>query len=98
MSAKSQKDNRNLSASKHGGKQAGSSDKRVWWFVVLSRGVVRLKVMPDWTQNGAGFAEFVNGLNPLLDDMFGVHAAKPRVCFADRGCYVMACFLSCTWS
>ena len=85
MSKGSRKDNRNLSASKHGGKQAGSGDKRVWWFVVLSRGVVRLKVMPDWTQNGIGFADFVNGLNPLLDDMFGANAAKPRVCFTDRG-------------
>ena len=31
-----------------------SGDKRVWWFVVLCRGVGRLKVMgTDWTQTGA---------------------------------------------
>ena len=39
------RDNGKLNGSKHGGKQAGRTDKRVWWFVVLARGVVRLKVM-----------------------------------------------------
>ena len=44
-----------------------------------------MKVMPDWKQNGAGFAAFVNELNPLLVDMFGEQAPKPRVCFTDHG-------------
>ena len=79
-------DNAKLSGSKHGAKQAAANDKRVWWFVVLARGVVRLKVMPaDWEQSGAGMARFVDGLNDLLEDMLGADVAKPRVCFTDRG-------------
>ena len=79
-------ENKRLLGSKHGGKQLNSGDKRVWWFVVLTRGVVRLKVMDGkWEQTGAGMAEFVSGLNDLLVDMLGADAAKPRVCFTDRG-------------
>ncbi len=63
-----------------------SGDKRVWWFVVLCRGVVRLKVMgTDWTQTGAGMGEFLDGLNDVLEDMLGAEEAKPRICFTDRG-------------
>ena len=79
-------DNSKLSTSKHGGKQMNSGDKRVWWFVVLARGVVRLQVMDDdWEQNGAGMAVFVSGLSGLLEDMFGADTPKPRWCFTDRG-------------
>ncbi len=78
--------NDKLSGSKHGGKQLNSGDKRVWWFVVMTRGVVRLKVMgADWTQTGVSTAEFVDGLEDLLEDMLGADAAKPRWCFTDRG-------------
>ena len=80
------RDNGKLNGSKHGGKQANRDDKRVWWFVVLSRGVVRLKVMDDdWVQTGNGMAVFVDGLNDLLEDMLGADAPKPRICFTDRG-------------
>ena len=36
-------------------------------------------------QSGAGMAFFVGGLNGLLDGVLGAGAAKPRVCFTDRG-------------
>ena len=63
-----------------------SGDKRVWWFVVLSRGVVRLHAMDDdWEQTGAGMATFVSGLDALLEDMHGSASPKPRWCFTDRG-------------
>ena len=53
---------------------------------MLTRGVVRLKPMPaDWEQSGAGMASFVGGLKGLFDGMLGADAAKPRVCFTDRG-------------
>ena len=58
----------------------------MWWFVVLTRGVVWLKIMgSDWEQTGAGMAQFVGCLNGLLEDMLGADVAKPRVCFTDRG-------------
>ena len=58
----------------------------MWWFIVLARGVVRLKVMPpDWAQTGVGVAEFVDGLPRLLADMLGAASPKPRICFTDRG-------------
>ena len=80
------KSNRKLRGSKFAGKQKSSGDRRAWWFVVLSRGVVRLKVMAeDWEQTGLGMAEFVGGLPALLNDMLGADAKKPRVCFTDRG-------------
>ena len=79
-------DNGKLSGSKHGGKQKSSGDKRVWWFVVLARGVVRLQVMDqDWEQKGWGMARFVDGLGALLNDMLGADSAKPRWCITDRG-------------
>ena len=86
-SSKGTKDtNEKLSSSKHGRKQMNSGDKRVWWFIVLARGVVRLKVMPpDWAQTGVGVAEFVDGLPRLLADMLGAASPKPRICFTDRG-------------
>ena len=63
-----------------------SGDKRVWWFVVLSRGVVRLKVMgTDWAQTDVGMAESVDGLGDLLGAMLGADEAKPPVCFTDSG-------------
>ena len=78
--------NNKLSASKYGGKQMNSGDMRVWWFVVLARGVVRLKPMGrDWEQTGYGMAHFVDGLDELLEGMLGARVAKPRWCFTDRG-------------
>jgi len=60
-------DNDKLRGSKHGGKRANSGDKRVWWFVVLARGVARLTVMDDdWEQTGDGMARFVAALPDLL--------------------------------
>ena len=80
------KDNGKLSASKQASKQKSASDERVWWFVVLTRGVVRLKVMDkDWQQTGYGMARFVDGLEGLLDQMLGADVAKPRWCITDKG-------------
>ena len=82
----SRKDNGKLSASKQANKQKSASDERVWWFVVLTRGVVRLKVMDkDWQQTGYGMARFVDGLEGLLDQMLGADVAKPRWCITDKG-------------
>ena len=46
---------RNSRASPYAGKQARFGDKRVWWFVVLTRGQVNFVMMADhWQQNGEG--------------------------------------------
>lgn len=78
--------NDKLSPSKQASKQKSSSDERVWWFVVLTRGVVRLKAMDkDWEQTGYGMARFVDGLGDVLNQMLGADAAKPRWCITDKG-------------
>jgi hypothetical protein len=76
---------RNLRSSPYAGKQAQWGDKRVWWFVVFTRGQVRLPIMKDeWQQNAEGMATMVHLLPKLLDSICG-DDAKPRVVFTDRG-------------
>ena len=49
---------KNLRAVPYAGKQKQWSDKKVWWFIILTRGKVALKMMPlDWEQTGPGMAE-----------------------------------------
>ena len=86
MSADKKAWSRNLRAAPYGGKQAHWGDKRVWWFPVVARGVVRLVAMEDgWKQTGAGMASFVEKLEGVLRKMFGEGARLPRVVFTDRG-------------
>jgi len=47
MSPDSQRSARNLRASPYATKQARHGDKRVWWFIVLTRGKVAIMMMPD---------------------------------------------------
>ena len=76
---------KNLGSSPYAGKQKSYGDLRVWWFVVFTRGVVRLVIMDDtWKQNSQGMATMVRKLPRLLDSMCG-DSAKPRVIFSDRG-------------
>ena len=85
MSKDAQTYSRNLRAAPYGGKQASWGDLRVWWFVVLTRGKVRLPVLgEEWTQNGEGMARMVAKLPALLDSVVAGEA-KPRVIFTDRG-------------
>ena len=77
---------RNLKASPYGGKQKRFGDKRVWRFVILTRGRVRLKAMPTaWKQVGSGMAEFIHGLEPTTRKMVRGQGRLPRVIFTDRG-------------
>ena len=86
MSSDSQRSARNLRASPYATKQARYGDKRVWWFIVLTRGKVAIMMMPDqWAQTGDGMAEFVAMLEPLLRKMVGTDARLPRVLLSDRG-------------
>ena len=76
---------RNLKASPYAGKQTHWGDKRVWWFIIFTRGQVRLPIMrDDWKQNGEGMATLVEMLPKLLEGMLG-DSSKPRVIFSDRG-------------
>jgi len=77
---------RNQRAAPYAGKQAHWGDKRVYWFIIVARGKVRMLVMPDgWKQTGEGMAAFVNQLEGALTKMLGPTAPKPRVLFTDRG-------------
>ena len=77
---------RNLRSSGHGGKQAQFGDRKLWWFVVLTRGKVHIEVMGhEWRQTGAGMAAFVERLPAVLKKMVGPDAALPRILFSDRG-------------
>ena len=77
---------RNQRGAPYGGKQAQWGDKRIWWFVIVSRGVVRLcAVEEDWAQTAQGMATMVDKLEGILRKMLGPSAHVPRVVFTDRG-------------
>ena len=77
---------RNLRSSPYAGKQCHKGDKRIWWFVILARGVVRFEPMDaSWTQTGAGMAQFVAKLTDILKNMLGNDTPLPRVLYTDRG-------------
>ena len=76
---------RNLRASPYAGHQAQWGDQRVWWFMVFTRGHIKLCIMKDdWQQNADGMAQMVSKLPQVLEDMLG-DGPKPRVVFSDRG-------------
>lgn len=86
MSPDARANSRNLRASPYAGKQCQFNDKRVWWFVVLARGVVKFLAMPDdFQQNGEGMAKMVDRLEDTLKEMVGDDTPLPRVIFTDRG-------------
>ena len=67
-------------------KQTQWAGTKVNWFMVLTRGVVHVEVMPpEWTLNGEGVAEFVERLPKVLSKMLGDSARWPRHVFTDRG-------------
>ena len=68
-------------ASPYATKQARYGDKMVWWFIIVARGKIHCVIMKDqWAQNGAGMAEFVSLIEPVLKKLCGV--GKP---FASSG-------------
>ena len=76
----------NMRASPYAGKQAQWGDKRVWWYIVMTRGKVHIEVMPDgWSQNGEGQAYMVRQLPRILKKMCGRGEATPTVVCTDRG-------------
>ena len=86
MSRDTRRYSRNLRAAPYAGKQKQWADKRAWWFIILTRGCVRLRLMPiDWTQWGHGIAEMIDDLPGILQDMFGESASLPRCVMSDRG-------------
>ena len=77
---------RNLRGSQHGGKQQQFGDRKVWWFVMVTRGRIHIEVMGGaWRQIGKGMAEFVDRLPAALVKMVGAEEALPRIVFSDRG-------------
>ena len=86
MSKGVRKYSRNLRAAPFTNKQRQWGDGKLWWFIVLTRGVVRLHVMDDsFAQTGEGMAAFIGHLPAILDEMLGADALKPRVIMSDRG-------------
>ena len=76
----------NLSAPSTALKQKGWGGRKVNWFIILTRGVVHVEVMPDdWTLDGPGLAAFVERLPSALRKMLGPSARLPRMLFTDRG-------------
>ena len=77
---------RNLRAAPYAGKQKQWADKRAWWFVILARGRVILKLMPiDWEQKGPGMAELIQDLPDLLKQKLPASKHLPKVVVTDRG-------------
>ena len=67
-------------------KQKSWEGTKVNWFMVLTRGVAHVEVMPaNWALNGAGVASFVDRLPHILRKMLGPEARLPRHLFTDRG-------------
>ena len=76
----------NMGPSRFAGKQCQNGDRKVWWFIILSRGRVHVEIMEDgWKQGGAGMANFVEKLDGCLRKMLGKDVALPRVVASDRG-------------
>ena len=66
-------------------KQRQWGGTKINWFMVLTRGVVHVEVMPpDWRLEGLGLAAFVRRLETVLRKMLG-DAPLPRHIFTDRG-------------
>ena len=77
---------RNLRAAPYAGKQKQWADKRAWWFVILARGRIILKMMPiDWEQKGPGMAELIQDLPDLLKQKLSACKHLPKVVVTDRG-------------
>jgi len=86
MSPDARLSSRNLRASPYANTQAHYGDKRVWWFIVLTRGKVHFEFMEDgWAQTGEGMAAFVARLPSILAKLLGRDARLPRVVASDRG-------------
>ena len=76
----------NLPAAPTALKQRQWAGNKVNWFMVLTRGVIHVEVMPvDWTLDGRGLAAFVERLPQILSKMLGQGARLPRTVFTDRG-------------
>ena len=61
-------------------------DGKLWWFVVVTRGVVKLHVMgEDFQQTGGGMAKFVRVLPGILKGVLPGATRLPRVVMTDRG-------------
>ena len=77
---------RNLRSSPYADKQKQFGDRKVWWFVVLTRGRVHFEVMGhEWRQTAAGMATFVDKLEGIVEGMIEDGDALPRVVVSDRG-------------
>ena len=86
MSADTRVRSRNTRASPYATKQQQFGDRRVWWFIIMTRGKVHFEIMPpEWTQTGEGMATMVDGLEGVLHKMLGRDAALPRILASDRG-------------
>ena len=86
MSKDSREYSRNMRSSPYGGHQQQFGDRKVWWFVVLSRGRVHIEVMGHaWRQTGAGMSAFVERLPDIIAGIVEDGDAWPRVVVSDRG-------------
>ena len=88
MSIDASHESRHLAGTATAEKQCSQGDTRVWFFFVLTRGLVGVHTFdaldfPGETMQGA--AKCVEVLPRMLDKMLGRDASKPRILFSDRG-------------
>ena len=89
MSSDATQASANLAGSATAEKQCSSGDTRVFFFVVVTRGVLGVTVFSDVDafpgETQAGAAMCVERLPRLLQRMLGRDTPKPRTLFTDRG-------------
>ena len=86
LSKGSKQYSKNLRAAPYANKQKQWGDGKAWWFIVLTRGAVRLVPMGrEWEQTGHGMATLIHKLPGLLRKMCGTRKPLPRFVFSDRG-------------
>ena len=89
MSIDAAGESRHLAGTTPAEKQASSGDSRVFFYFIVTRGVVRASTFTDVAgfpgETQAGAAQCVERLPRLLNQMLGADAAKPRTIFSDRG-------------
>ena len=86
VSTKSKGYSKNMRSAPYADKQQQWGDGKAWWFIVVTRGKVRLvTVGRDWEQTGHGMATFIHRLPGILRKMVGQRQPLPRTIFSDRG-------------
>ena len=77
---------KNMRAGPYTNKTTQWGDTKVWWFMIVAKGVVHIEVMgQNWHQDPCGQAQLIARLPKILKKMLGNQDSYPEYVFTDRG-------------